>query len=100
MLKKANAFNHFFHSTFTPEDNYTPAVSEPHEAYGHARLDEIHLSIDEVSKILASLDPRKAHGPDNIPTIVLQRCADEIAVSLCVLFNRSLSSGRIPVEWK
>ena len=77
-----------------------PTTLKPHEELGQDRLDEIHFSIDEVSKILASLDSRKAHGPDNIPTIVPQRCADEIAVSLCVIFNKSLSRGKIPVVWK
>ncbi|EDO39184.1 predicted protein, partial [Nematostella vectensis] len=49
---------------------------------------------------LASVDPRKARGPDNIPSAVQKICADELAPSLCVLFNKSLELGKLPAEWK
>ena len=99
--EKAEAFNQFFYSTFTPDDGTTP----PLEALGRTTcnetsLDNICLSCDEVAKALANLDPQKARGPDNIPTLVLKKCAVELAQSLCILYNKSLILGRLPDEWK
>ncbi|EDO29523.1 predicted protein, partial [Nematostella vectensis] len=63
-------------------------------------LEAIQLSVEGVRAALASVDPRKARGTDNIPSAVLKICADELAPSLCVLFNKSLELGKLPVEWK
>ena len=42
----------------------------------------------------------KASGPDGIPARLLKECHQQIAPSLCVLFNASLKTGFIPSEWK
>ena len=42
----------------------------------------------------------KASGPDGIPARLLKECSQEIAPSLCSLFNLSLQSSWIPSEWK
>jgi hypothetical protein len=47
-----------------------------------------------------NLDPNKASGPDGIPSRILSNVADEIAPSLCILFNMSLSIGVVPAKWK
>ena len=49
---------------------------------------------------LNGLDTSKARGPDSIPARLLKQCSEQIAPSLCGIFNNSLSSGRIPREWK
>ena len=50
--------------------------------------------------MLKSLDTAKATGPDGIPAKLLKETADVIAPSLCTLFNKSISSGSLPDEWK
>ena len=52
--------------------------------------------------MLRNLDPNKACGPDGIPSRILSKVADEIAPSLCNLFNMplSLSLGVVPAKWK
>ena len=49
---------------------------------------------------LSNLDPSKATGPNGIPAHVLKECSEEIAPSLCALFNYSLRIGRFPSDWK
>ena len=49
---------------------------------------------------LSELDTTKACGPDKIPARLLKECSEQIAPSLCSLFNHSLSIGQIPREWK
>ena len=50
--------------------------------------------------MLRNLDPNKAGGPDGIPGIILKELGNEIAPSLCKLFNQSLSLGVVPTKWK
>ena len=42
----------------------------------------------------------KATGPDGISARLLKECSNEIAPSLTALFNKSLSLGKVPEEWK
>ena len=49
---------------------------------------------------LSNLDPSKATGPDGTPARVLKECSEEIAPSLCALFNYFLRLGRFPSDWK
>ena len=97
---KAETFNSFFYSTFTPDDGRCSPVDTFDSFTNQPILAEIHLSVEEVAKALASLDPYKARGPDKIPTVVLKQCAEALASSLSLLFNRSLALSRIPSECK
>ena len=42
----------------------------------------------------------KASGPDNISGRILKECSREISPSLTVLFNLSLTLGKMPENWK
>ena len=46
------------------------------------------------------LDITKSCGPDGIPARLLKECANEIAPSLCMMFNTSLKTACLPKEWK
>ena len=63
-------------------------------------LREIEINRETVKKELERLNEHKAPGPDGIPNIVLRRCAEELAVPLERLFNRTMVEGKIPNEWK
>ena len=43
--------------------------------------------VDEVSKLLKTLKVNKATGPDKLPNVVLNKCADALAPSLTFLIN-------------
>ena len=55
---------------------------------------QIEVSVEEVRNYLNGLDTSKACGPDGIPARLLKQCSEQIAPSLCAIFNNSLSSGR------
>ena len=63
-------------------------------------LDEITLSNEVVTAVLRNLDNNKVHGPDGVPARLLTETAFQIAPSLCALFNKSLSHGVLPDDWK
>ncbi|CAB4005371.1 Hypothetical predicted protein [Paramuricea clavata] len=63
-------------------------------------ISSITLTPEEVYHVLAAPDENKATGPDKIPAKLLKNCASSIYLSLCDLFNKSLSMGKLPNEWK
>lgn len=58
------------------------------------------VSIAKIRRLLERLNPRKATGSDEIPAALLRSCADILAPSLSLLFNRSLAHGCFPDEMK
>ena len=60
----------------------------------------IEVSTTEVTTLLEELDGSKAPGPDNIPTVVLKRCASALAPSITALFNCSFANGHFVSAWK
>ena len=51
-------------------------------------------------KTLKFINPNKATGPDNIPNKVLKMAAEILSLSLSAIFNRPLSMGIYPDDWK
>ena len=97
-LDKAEAFNNFFASTFQ-QPSLSSALPSIHPVTT-SLLSDIQLIVPEVLQNLLSLDISKSAGPDGIPARLLRECAVQIAPSLTDLYNLSLSSGKIPTEWK
>jgi hypothetical protein len=93
----ANLFNRYFHSTFT-----TPNANDPPhtDTLIDPNLASLTITNEEVLKQLHLLNPNKAHGPDDIPTIILKTCAHELSPSITMLFNASLTEGKMPAAWK
>ena len=52
-----------------------------------------------VNKLLSTLNPHKAPGPDQIKLRLLKECAKEIAPIFTILFNRSITCASIPFDW-
>lgn len=63
-------------------------------------LDNIRTTEQEVLSLLNSLDPNKATGPDMLPTKILKLTALLISKPLAQLFNKSLTLGTYPDDWK
>ena len=53
-----------------------------------------------VFSLLSKLSKSKATGLDKISARLLRECSDLISNSLCLIFNRSISTGIFPDEWK
>ena len=63
-------------------------------------LEKIVFKPKDITKILRSLKPDKASGPDKVPSRVLEECAAELASPLCRLFQLCFSKGTFPDQWK
>ena len=54
----------------------------------------------EVSKTFKRVNPRKAAGPDDIPSCVLRACADQLAGMFMDIFTVSLSQSAVSTCFK
>ena len=55
---------------------------------------------ENVKEILSGLNSGKSCGPDGIHPRLLQELSDILCTPLTKLFNKSLSLGKLPNEWK
>ena len=92
--QKADALNKQFESVFKLNNDVSlpPCV----ERTDVTVMSDIHCSVNDVCKLLKSIDVNKAQGPDNLSPRILKKGAEQLAPSLCQLFNMSLSKGELP----
>ncbi len=95
---KAKLFNDYFYSVFRadPVSQSLPDI----QVKVDSRLSSVDFSVREIEKIMLGLDHKKACGPDGISPLILKQCAHELAPSLSVMFNLSMSKSRVPSQWK
>ena len=63
-------------------------------------MPDFNIDLNGILKLLANLKPDKAPGPDGIKPVVLKELREEIAPVIQLLFQRSLTTGKIPADWK
>ena len=63
-------------------------------------MSSIFVHKTEVFKLLSNINTSKATGPNEIIPKVLKQCASSLCSSLSLIFNISLNTGKIPMEWK
>ena len=60
----------------------------------------LSFNVADVSKTFTRVNPRKAAGPDGIPSRVLGEYADQLAGVFPDIFNLSLSQPAVPILFK
>ena len=96
-LDKANVLNDFFSSVFVCEGD---SPSPPFSADFTNILNNVNVTIKDMEKQLKSLKVNKPPGPDGIHPRFLVECAEDIAYPFKILFDATISSGKIPTKWK
>jgi len=93
--QKAELSNNYFCSGFlsaTPDVNIDPTKNS---LTTDMVISQTQVLVDDVTKHLIGLDTSKDCRPDGISERLLKECSQQIALSLCGIFNQSLSSGQI-----
>ena len=99
----ANAFNTYFTTIGESLANELPhsdidPISYLNPVNSSFSLEQ--LNVETVIESLKAVNSNKATGPDNIPGRVLKIAAEFLSSSLTAIFNRSLSMGIYPDDWK
>ena len=55
---------------------------------------------DEIAKIISKLENRKSASHDNVKSDLIKQVAHEIAYPFSIVFNKSLSQGIVPDDFK
>ena len=63
-------------------------------------LGQLEVCTEEVLSELKKLKTDKAVGPDGIHSILLNKCGEELAEPLRILFQKTMDEGRLPEDWK
>ena len=99
----ANELNQTFQSAFT-KPSEKDKIENPYEFFNQNNeendLTDIEFTIEDVEKILKSLDKGKASGPDSFPADLLKECAEEIAPFMYTFIRKSIDTGEIPEIFK
>ena len=95
--EKTDILNTFFSSVFTQEDSqFIPNL----DILNVNLLDNFTVTNEQMEKALHSLNVNKSPGPDEIHPVVLKELAKELTVPLKILFDKTISCGKIPSKWK
>jgi len=55
---------------------------------------------DNIAKVMRKLKNSTSCGPDRLPPVMFRNLTGSLAGPLSVLFNNSMSVGKLPTEWK
>jgi len=95
--EKAQILNKQFHSVFAVDP---PGPIPQKGPSPYPKMKPIRVCLSGVTKLLKSLKPHKASGPDEIGARVLKELHDDIAPILTTIFHHSLKTGQVPNDWK
>jgi hypothetical protein len=88
-----------FVKTFFPPPPPQPDAQE-HFDYPEPLPDPLQVDTKQIIAHIAKLAPYKAHGPDGIPNIVLQKCSDLIADRLTRIYRVIINLGIYYDPWR
>ena len=97
-LEKANLFSDYFAKVFTIEPDHISATLSARTAV--SSMPKVVITDSEICSKLANLNVHKSPGPDQVHPRVLFELRNVIVPKLSTLFERSLSEGTVPYDWK
>ena len=97
-IEKATALSNFFASVYIHEPpGELPSIPSRHFA---ENLSTLPITEELVLRKLSNIKTHKSAGNDNIHPKVLKELRQEISSPLTFIFNLSLHSATLPLDWK
>ena len=97
---KAHTLADFFSSVYTVEDNVDSEYLPMRVTDNHMKMSDAILYCDMIEAQLAKLKTDKSPGLDQFHPRVLYELRDIVSYLLLLIFQKSLSSGILPLDWK
>ena len=93
---KAYALSQQYSSVFTTED-----LSQIPCLVGKSlpTIEPLVIDPEGVEKLLCNINPKKANGPDGVPSTILKYLGKELAPIVAHIFQQSLDTGDVPADW-
>lgn len=94
----ANMFANNFSSVYSqiqlaaPKFSFENCLSSP--------ISKITITRADILEEIKTLKFDSSSGPDNIPPIIVKKCAFTLVTPLLILFNLTLATGQYPKKWK
>ena len=66
----------------------------------NSSLSSVEITGEKILSNIRSLDPKKAHGWDDISINMIKLCDIEIVKPLYLIYKECLETGRFPSSWK
>jgi len=105
-VDKANMLNNYFTKPINesvkeiiPSSFMNPILIDG-QGYIAACSEDVNVDVAAVIQQINLLDTSKANGPDDISNRLLLACGSSLAISLEIIFTKSLSTGVFPKLWK
>ena len=98
--KKADEFNRYFSSVFSKENLGDVPLCDGRNRVIERGLDQIMITEDRVRRVLRSLRGDKSPDVDGIGPRLLVHIQDEVSLPISILFNKFMSEGKIPEDWR
>ena len=95
---KADVLNSYFSSVFTEEN--VQNVPTQRQTDPTSKLESISITKEDICKLLKKINSNKSPGPDGFHPQLLKELAEEISEPLSNIFQKSLSEGTLPTDWK
>ena len=96
--QKANLFNNYFASQFTPIKN---ASKLPNFSYKTEKmLTSFDIKDDDILSVIKNLNDDKAHGWDQLSVRMVKTCGDAITFILKLILKSMINEGVFLDDWK
>ena len=95
---KANSFNNHFIEQCSLINN--ESVLPNFVSRCNSLLSDIEITGEKMLSIIRSLDPRKAHGCDDVSINMIKICDTGILKPLYLIYMKCLETGMFPSSWK
>jgi hypothetical protein len=94
----ASVLNSYFSSVFTDEGDDPILAAE--QCRTDSKLESMAVTEQMVKKKLRELKPAAAPGPDGMGSLLLKELADQVTKPLAIIYNKWLTSGDVPEDWR
>ena len=92
-------FNNPINSGYSVPIN-SGCIYEIEKESGPRYINDLKFSIDDIFENIMEISRTTAPGSDGIPVIFLRECAQQLELSIFLMWRASLDAGRLPEELK